>query len=146
MPCRSDEEGIQLPSDHDPDYITPPTDRRKCGAEHISFTSIGEGSSSVPSPVQKIKFEKRGRAQQQSALCVAHVTAIGYFPALRYPFSGKGSNSIPSPVKQIQAPQSEHIADDDEWEVIAEFATHHQAMDAHEIVDDIYRHAEKNYA
>ncbi len=29
MPCRSDEEDIQLPSD--PDYITPPTDRRKCG-------------------------------------------------------------------------------------------------------------------
>ncbi len=33
--------------------------------------------------------------------------------------------------------------DDDEWKVIAEYATNHQqAMDAHEIVDDIYRHAE----
>ncbi len=53
--------------------------------------------------------------------------------------------SIPSPVKRIQAPQSKHIADDDEdeWEVIAEYAaTHQQAMDVHDIVDDIYRHAE----
>ncbi len=31
----------------------------------------------------------------------------------------------------------------DEREVIAEYATNHQqAIDAHEIVDDIYRHAE----
>jgi hypothetical protein len=63
----------------------------------------------------------------------------------RYPFCGEGSNSIPSPVKQSQAPQSKHIADDDEneWEVIAEYATNHQqAMDAHDIIDDIYRHAE----
>jgi hypothetical protein len=46
----------------------------------------------------------------------------------------------------MQAPQSKHIADDveDEWEVIAEYATkHQQAMDAHDIVDDIYIHAEK---
>jgi hypothetical protein len=33
--------------------------------------------------------------------------------------------------------------EDDEWKVIAEYATNHQqAMDAHEIVDDIYIHAE----
>jgi hypothetical protein len=33
--------------------------------------------------------------------------------------------------------------DDYEWKVIAEYATNHeQAMNAHEIVDDIYRHAE----
>ncbi len=59
--------------------------------------------------------------------------------------SGEGSNSIPSPVKQIQAPQSRCIAndDEDEWEVIAEYPKNHQqAMDAHDIVDDIYRHAE----
>ena len=87
---------------------------------------------------------ERGRAQEQSALCAAHVTPIGYRPALLYPFGGEGSNSIPSPVKRIQA-QSKHIADDDEdeWEVIAEYATNHQhAMDAHDIVDDIYRRAE----
>jgi hypothetical protein len=48
------------------------------------------------------------------------------------------------PVKRIQAQQSQLISDEDEWEVIAEYATNHQqAMDAHEIVDDIYRHAEK---
>jgi hypothetical protein len=38
-----------------------------------------------------------------------------------------------------------HIANDDkdEWEVVAEYATNHQqAMEAHEIVDDLYRHAE----
>ncbi len=81
MPCRSDED-IQLPSD--PNRITPPTDRRKCGAERISFS--GEGSISVPSPVKQIKFEKQGRAQEQSTLCVAHVTAHGYRSALRYPF------------------------------------------------------------
>ncbi len=99
MPCQSDEEDIQLPSD--PNYITPPTDRRKCGAERVSFS--GEGSSSVPSPVKGIKFEKQGRAQEQSALSAAHVTAIGYCLAPRYPFSGEVSNSIPSPVKPIQA-------------------------------------------
>jgi hypothetical protein len=43
----------------------------------------GEGSISVPSPVKEITFEKRGRAQEQSTLCAAHVTAIGYRPALR---------------------------------------------------------------
>jgi hypothetical protein len=138
MPCLSDEEDIQLPSD--PDFITPPTDRRKCGAERVSFS--GEGSISVPSPVKEIIFEKQGRAQEQSTLRAAHVTAIGYRPALRYPTS----YSIPSPVKRIQAPQSQLISDDDEdyeWKVIAEYATNHQqAMDAHEIVDDIYRHAE----
>ena len=101
MPRRSDEDDIQLPSD--PDYITPPTDRRKCGAERVSFS--GEGSISVPSPVKQIKFEKQGRAQEQSALCSAHVTGIGYRPALRYPTS----NSIPSTVKRMQAPQSEVI-------------------------------------
>jgi hypothetical protein len=142
MHRQSDDEESQFPGDSD--YVTPPTDRRKCGAECDSFS--GEGSSSVPSPVKEIKFEKRGRAQELSALCADHVTGIGYRPALRYPFSGEGSNFIPSPVKRIQAPQSKHIADDDEdeWEVIAEYATNHQqAMDAHENVDDIYRHTEK---
>jgi hypothetical protein len=137
MPCLSDQDYVQLPSD--PDYITPPTDRRKCGAERVAFR--GEGSISVPSPVKEIIFEKQGRAQEQSALCAANVTAIGYRPALRYP----SSNSIPSPVKRIQAPQSQVISDDDEdeWEVIAGYATNHQqAMDTHEIVGDIYRHAE----
>ena len=81
MPRRSDEEDIQLPSD--PNYITLPTDRRKCGTERVSFS--GEGSISIPSPVKEIKFEKQGRAQEQSTLCAAHVTAIGYRPALRYP-------------------------------------------------------------
>jgi hypothetical protein len=69
----------------------------------------------------------------------------GYRPALRCPFSGEGSYSIPWPVKRIQAPQSKRIADDDEdeWEVIAEYTTNHQqAMDAHDIVYDIYRYAE----
>ncbi len=61
-----------MPSD--PDYITPPTDRRKCGAECVSFNV--EGSSSLPSPVKEIKFEKRGQAQEQSTLCAAHVTDI----------------------------------------------------------------------
>jgi hypothetical protein len=120
--------------------------RRKCGVERVSFS--GEDSSSVPSSVKEIKFEKRGRAQEQSALCSAHVTAIGYRPALRYSISGEGSNSIPLPVKRIQAPQSRHIAndDDDEWEVIAEYATNHQqAKDAHDIVDNIHRHTEIFY-
>ncbi len=89
----------------------------------------------MPLPVKEIEFEKQGQAQKQSTLCAAHVTAIGYCPALRYP----SSNSTPSPVKRIQAPQSEVISDDDEheWEVIAEYATNHQqAMHAHEIVDE----------
>jgi hypothetical protein len=144
MPCRSDEEDIQLPSA--PNYITPPTDKRMCGAERVSF--CGEGLISVPSPVQEIKFETQGRAQEQSTLCAAHVTAIRYHPALRYPFGGEGSNSIPSPIKRIQALQSKHIAndDEDEWKVIAEYATNHQqAMDAHEIVDNIYRHAHRKF-
>ncbi len=127
-----------MPSDLD--YIKQPTDRRKCGAERASFG--GEGSISVPSPVMQINFEKQGRAQEQSALCASHLTGITYRPALRYPTS----NAIPSPVKRIQAPQSQVVSDDDddyEWKVIAEYAANHeQAMDAHEIVDDIYRHAE----
>jgi hypothetical protein len=147
MPCLSDEEDIQLPSD--PNYIILQTDRRKCGAERVSFS--GEGSISVPSPVKEIKFEKQGRIQEQSTLCAAHVTAIGYHPALQYPFAsgGVGYHSIPSPVKLlvIQAPQYKHIAnyDEDEWEVIAEYATNNQqAIDAYEIVDDIYRHDENS--
>ncbi len=114
MPRQSDDEESQLPSESD--YVTLPTDRRKCGAVRITFS--GEGSISVPSPVKEIKFEKQGLAQQQSTLFAAHVTAIGYRPALRYP----SSNSIPSPVKRIQAPQSRLISDDDdedEWKVIA---------------------------
>jgi hypothetical protein len=91
MPCRSDEEDIQLPSD--PNFIARPTDRRKCWAERVSFS--GEGSISVPSPVTEIKFEKLGRAQEQNTLCAAHVMAIRYCPALRYPFGGVGFNSIP---------------------------------------------------
>jgi hypothetical protein len=76
---------------------------------------------------------------------MSHVTPILHYPALRYPLSGEDSNSIPSHVKQIQAQQSKDIADDDEdeWEVIAEYATNHQqAMDANDIVDDIYKHTE----
>ncbi len=91
MPRRSDEEDIQLPSN--PNYITPPTDRRNCGAERVSFG--GEGCVSVPSPVMEEKIEKQGQAQEQSTLCAAHVMAIRYGPALRYPFGGVGSNSIP---------------------------------------------------
>ncbi len=92
MPRQTDDEESHLPSDSD--YVTPPTDRHKCG---------------------------------------------------RYPFGGVRSNSIPSPVKRIHAPQSQLISndDEDEWEVIAEYAINHQqAMDAHDIFDDIYRHAE----
>ena len=62
-------------------------------AERVSFSD--EGSISVPSPVKEIKFEKQGRAQEQSTLCAAHVMAIRYRPALRYPFGGVGSNSSP---------------------------------------------------
>ncbi len=87
MPRRSDENDIQLPSDLD--YITPPTDRRKCGAERVAFS--GEGSISVPSSVLQINFETEGRAQEQSALCASHFTGIAYRPALRYPTS----NAIP---------------------------------------------------
>jgi hypothetical protein len=46
---------------------------------------------------------------------------------------------------QFQTQQAKNIADDDEgeWELIAEYATNHQqAIDAHEIVEHIYRHAE----
>jgi hypothetical protein len=121
MPRRSDEDYIQLPSD--PDYITPPTDRCKCGAERVLFS--GEGSISVPSPVMQINFEKQGLAQEHSTLCASHLTGIAYRPALRYPTS----NSIPLPVKQIQASQSQVISDDDddyEWKVIAEYATNHE--------------------
>jgi hypothetical protein len=78
MPRQSDEDDIQLPSD--PDYITLPTDRHKCGAERVSLSD--EGSISVPSPVKEINFEKQGLAQERSALCSAHVTTIGYRPAL----------------------------------------------------------------
>jgi hypothetical protein len=127
-----------LPSDSD--YATLPTDNCKCGVQRVLF--YGEGSSSMPSPVQVIKFEKRVLAQEQSAQCASHVTPILHSPALLHPFSGEGSNSISLPVKQIQATQS-NIAfyDEGEWEVIAEYATNHQqAMDAHDIVDDIYRH------
>jgi hypothetical protein len=120
MPRRSGEEN-QLPSDSD--YAMPPTDRRKGGAERVSFG--GEGSSSIPSPVKEIKFEMRGLAQEQSSQCatphcVSHVTPILYRPALQYPFSSEVSNSIISPEKQIHAPQSKHIADEDEdeWKVI----------------------------
>jgi hypothetical protein len=72
MPYRSDEENIQLPRDLN--YIAPPTDRRKCGAERVSFS--GEGSISVPSPVTEKKIEKQGRAQEQSTLCAANGMAI----------------------------------------------------------------------
>ena len=106
MPRQCDDEKSPLPSDSD--NCTPPTDRRKCGAERFSFS--GEGSSSVPFPVKHIKFENQGRAQEQSALCASHLTGIAYRPALRYPTS----NYIPSPVKRIQAPQSQVISDDDD--------------------------------
>ncbi len=110
MPCRSEDEECQLPSDSD--YATPPNDDwHKCWPESVPFS--GEGSSSVPSLVQEIKFEKRGRAQEQTFQCVSHVTLILHCPALRNPFSGEGSNSIPSPVTQIQATQSKHIANGD---------------------------------
>jgi hypothetical protein len=59
---------------------TLPTDRRKCGAECVAF--CGEGAISVPSPVKEIVFEKKGQAQEQSALCAAHLAVIGYRPAL----------------------------------------------------------------
>ncbi len=70
MPRQSDEEESQLPSDSD--YVTPPTDRRKCWADRVPCS--GEGSSAVPSLVQEINFERQGRAQEQSAQCVSHVT------------------------------------------------------------------------
>ncbi len=49
MPRRSDDEESQLPSDSD--YATPPTDRRKGGAERVPFSD--EGSNSIPSPVMR---------------------------------------------------------------------------------------------
>ncbi len=109
MPRRSDDKKRQLPSDSVD--ATPPTDRRKCGAECVSFS--GEGLISAPSPVKEKKNSKR--AEEQSAKCVSHVTPILHRPALRYPFSGEGSNSTPLHVKQleIQAPQSKHVADVD---------------------------------
>jgi hypothetical protein len=81
MLCQSDEDDIQLPSD--PDYILPPTDRRKCRAGCVPFSD--EGSISVSSPVEEINFKKQGWAQEQSTVCAAHVMAIGYRPARRYP-------------------------------------------------------------
>jgi hypothetical protein len=39
MPRQSDDEESQLPSDSD--YVTPPTDRRKCGAVRIAFSGKG---------------------------------------------------------------------------------------------------------
>ncbi len=78
MPRHSDDEESPLPSDSD--NFTPPTDRRKCGAECLLFS--GDGWSSIPSPIKEIIFEKRGQAQEQSPLCAAHSTAIGYRPAL----------------------------------------------------------------
>ncbi len=77
MPRQSDDEESQLPSDSD--YVKLPTARRKCGAKRIPFSGeglSGEGSSSIPSPVKEIKFQKRGRAQEQSAQCAPHVTPI----------------------------------------------------------------------
>ncbi len=96
-----------MPSDSDFATSTPLTDRRKGGPERVPFS--GEGSSTVPSPVKEIKFERRGRDQEQSAQCTSHVTQILHCPSLQYPFSGEGSQSIPSPVKQLQAAQSKHI-------------------------------------
>ncbi len=96
----------------DLDYATLQTDMHKCGAERIPFG--GEGSSSIPSPVKKIKFETRVQVQEQSAQCASYVTPILHRPALRNPFSGEVLNSIPLPVKQIQVPQSKHVANDDE--------------------------------
>jgi hypothetical protein len=62
MPCLSDEEDVQLPSDLN--YITQPTERRKCGAERVSFG--GEGLISAPSPVKEIKFESRDRLRSRA--------------------------------------------------------------------------------
>jgi hypothetical protein len=90
MPRQSDDKESPFPSNSD--HVTLPTDRRKCGAESVALS--GEGSSSTPSPVKEIIFEKRGQYQEQSALCSAHVTAIGCRPAPRYPLSGEGSKFI----------------------------------------------------
>ncbi len=65
MPRRSDEKDIQLPSD--PNNITPPTDRRKCGAERVSFG--GEGFVSVPSPVMEKNSGSRDGPRSR-AVCV----------------------------------------------------------------------------
>ncbi len=67
MPGQSDEEESQLPSHSD--HFTLANDKRKCGAENIPFS--GEGSSSVSSPFKQIKFEKRGRDQDQRAQCAS---------------------------------------------------------------------------
>jgi hypothetical protein len=74
MPRQSDDEKSPLPSASD--YVTPPTDMRKCGAERISFS--GEGSSSVPSPVKEIKIREAGtgsgaeRSQAVRSPCNGH--------------------------------------------------------------------------
>ncbi len=39
MPRQSDDEESLLPSHSD--YVTLPTDRRKCGAERVSFSHLG---------------------------------------------------------------------------------------------------------
>jgi hypothetical protein len=60
----------------DSDYVISPTVRRKCGAERAPFSV--EGSSTVPSQVRKIKFERRGRAQERGAQkqCASHLVPI----------------------------------------------------------------------
>jgi hypothetical protein len=98
----------------------------RAGLSAFHFVVKARASSSIPSPINEIKFQERGRAQEQSA---SHVTSILQCPALRYPNSGEVSNFIPSPVKRIQDLQSKQVAgsddDEDEWEVIAEYATNH---------------------
>jgi hypothetical protein len=78
MPSRYDEDDmIQLPSD--PDYITLPTDRRKCGAERVSFS--GEGSISVHPPVMQIFEAGTGSGAERS---------------VRIPFNGHHTSSCSS--------------------------------------------------
>jgi hypothetical protein len=81
---------------------------RKCWAVRAPFS--GEGSNSTPSPFKQIKFERLGRAQEQSAQCASHVTVtlMLHRPSLRYTLS------IPSPVKKIKAQLSKEILDEDE--------------------------------
>jgi hypothetical protein len=95
MPRRSEDEELQLPND--PDYITLPTDRRKCRAERVPF--CGEGSSSICSPVKEIKFGTLLLAQeeQETFMCAAHRTPLRHCPTLRRLLA------MPSPVKKIQA-------------------------------------------
>jgi hypothetical protein len=50
----------------DSDYVTPLTDRHKCGAVRIAFS--GEGSMSVPSPVKEINSRSRDGLRSR-ALC-----------------------------------------------------------------------------